>query len=177
MVVVVVGADWALRCGDMANAKTLEQARRAARERLAQAQRERAEREAKSVDDAAELIRARTRVGEVDAWEAERIAAVAVEADRKRAEHEAVAVDSVVRMRARGESIKTIALLADLAESEVRRYVRARRPAAGVELGEGEVGADAEASAVSTHSEARPLRAEATPPGAYPGAQASVAGA
>lgn len=130
----------------MANTKTLEQARRAARERLAQAQRERAEREGKSVDDAAEVIRARTRVGEVDAWEAERIAAVAVEADRKRAEHHAVAAAAVARMRSRGESIKTIALLADLSEGHVRKYLRDERHVAPVPMdasssGDGAAGA------------------------------------
>jgi hypothetical protein len=114
-----------LRCGDMANTKTLEQARRIARERLAKAQQERVEREGKSVDDAAEVMRARTRVAEVDGWEAERVTAVAVEADRKRAEHYKTAAAAIGRTRARGDSIKTIALLADVPESEVRKYIRA----------------------------------------------------
>jgi hypothetical protein len=118
----VVGS---LRWADMANRKTLEQARRQARERLAKAQQERAEREGRSVDDAAEVMRARTRVGEVDEWEVERSAAVAVEADRKRAEHHKTAVAAVARMRARGDSIQTIALLADIPESQVRKYLRA----------------------------------------------------
>ncbi|WP_136623299.1 hypothetical protein [Mycobacterium attenuatum] len=108
----------------MTNRKTLEQARRQARERLAKAQQERAEREGKSVDDAAEVMRARTRVGEVDEWESERVGAVAVEADRKRAEHHKTAAAAVARMRARGDSIKTIALLADMSESQVRKYLR-----------------------------------------------------
>ena len=118
----VVGS---LRWADMANRKTMEQARRQARERLAKAQQERAEREGKSVDDAVEVMRARTRVGEIDEWAAERSAAVAVEADRKRAEHHKTAAAAVARMRARGDSVKTIALLADMSESQVRKYLRA----------------------------------------------------
>jgi hypothetical protein len=150
----VVGS---LRWADMANRKTLEQARRQARERLAKAQQERAEREGRSVDDAAEVMRARTRVGEVDEWEVERSATVAVEADRKRAEHHKTAAAAVGRMRARGDSIQTIALLADIPESQVRKYLRAGATS----------GRDEEPAA-----DARPA---APPPGAARGAESNDA--
>lgn len=108
----------------MANRKTLEQARRQARERLAKAQRERAEREGRSVDDAAEVMRALARVAEVDEWLSERIAAVVAEADRRRSEHHKAAASAIAQMRARGDAIQTIALLADIPESQVRKYLR-----------------------------------------------------
>jgi hypothetical protein len=109
----------------MANKRTLEQARKEAQARLVEAQHKEAERERLAVEDAAAVVRARTRRAEVDAWEAKQIAAVAVEADRKRVEHEKTAIDAVQRLRARGETVKTIAMLCGLTESEIRKYATA----------------------------------------------------
>jgi len=163
----VVGS---LRWADMANRKTLEQARRQARERLAKAQQERAEREGRSVDDAAEVMRARTRVGEVDEWEAERIGAVALEADRKRAEHHKAAAAAVARMRARGDSIQTIALLADIPESQVRKYLRA----GATSRREEEAGADAPPAAPAPGAVGGAEDTEAADASAWPLSAAST---
>lgn len=119
------GAAAALRSGHMANKRTLEQARKEARARLLEVQQKEAERERLAVEDAAAVVRARTRREDVDGWEARQLAAVAVEADRKRVEHERTAIDAVQRMRGRGETVKTIALLCGVSETEVRKYVRA----------------------------------------------------
>lgn len=138
----VGGADAAaaLRSGHMANKRTLEQARKEARARLLEVQQKEAERERLAVEDAAAVVRARTRRSDVDGWEARQVAAVAVEADRKRIEHERTAIDAVQRMRGRGETVKTIALLCGVSETEVRKYVRAAAkagpmPAAAIEPG------------------------------------------
>ncbi|GAB5011130.1 hypothetical protein MAHJHV63_38680 [Mycobacterium avium subsp. hominissuis] len=48
-----------------------------------------------------------------------------MEADCKRAEHDKTTAAAVARMRPRGDSIKTIALLADVPESQVRKDIRA----------------------------------------------------
>jgi hypothetical protein len=108
----------------MANKRTLEQARKEARARLVEAQQKEAERERQAVEDAAAVVRARTRRADVDSWEAKQVAAVAVEADRKRVEHEKTAIDAVQRMRARGKTVKTIAMLCGLTETEIRKYMR-----------------------------------------------------
>lgn len=119
-----VAAAAALRSGGMANKRTLEQARKEARARLVEAQQKEAERERQAIEDAAVIVRARTRRADVDSWETKQIAAVAVEADRKRVEHEKTAIDAVQRMRGRGETVKTIALLCGLTEGEIRKYAR-----------------------------------------------------
>lgn len=119
------GAAAALRSGHMANKRTLEQARKEARARLLEVQQKEAERERLAVEDAAAVVRARTRRADVDGWQARQIAAVGVEADRKRIEHERTAIEAVQRMRGRGETVKTIALLCGVTETEVRKYVRA----------------------------------------------------
>jgi len=114
----------ALRSGCMPSKRTLEQARKEARARLVEAQQKEAERERQAVEDAAAVVRARTRRADVVSWEAKQVAAVAVEADRKRVEHERTAIGAVQRMRARGETVKTIAMLCGLTETEIRKYVR-----------------------------------------------------
>ncbi|WP_396911612.1 hypothetical protein [Mycolicibacterium sp.] len=136
--VVGVAAVAALRSGCMANKRTLEQARKEARARLVEAQQKEAERERLAIEDAAVIVRARTRRADVDSWEAKQIAAVAVEADRKRVEHDKTAIEAVQRMRERGESVKTIALLCGLTETEIRKYARqaAKPPAAPAEGGD-----------------------------------------
>lgn len=135
---VGVAAAAALRSGGMANKRTLEQARKEARARLVEAQQKEAERERQAIEDAAVIVRARTRRADVDSWETKQIAAVAVEADRKRVEHEKTAIDAVQRMRGRGETVKRIALLCGLTETEIRKYARqaARSEPASTEDGE-----------------------------------------
>lgn len=113
-----------LRSGHMANKRTMEQARKEARARLVREQQDKAERDRKSVDDAARIVLARTRAEEVDEWQAKQVAAVAIEADRKRREHQDSARLAVARMRERGEPIKSIAALAGVSEGEIRKLTR-----------------------------------------------------
>ncbi|SKS73489.1 Uncharacterised protein [Mycobacteroides abscessus subsp. bolletii] len=108
----------------MANKRTMEQARKEARARLVREQQDKAERDRKSVDDAARIVLARTRAEEVDEWQAKQVAAVAVEADRKRREHQDSARLAVERMRERGDTIKSIATLAGVSEGEIRKLSR-----------------------------------------------------
>lgn len=108
----------------MANKRTMEQARKEARARLVREQQDKAERDRKSVDDAARIVLARTRAEEVDEWQAKQIAAVAIEADRKRREHQDSARLAVERMRERGDTIKAIAALAGVSEGEIRKLTR-----------------------------------------------------
>jgi hypothetical protein len=68
----------------------------------------------------ATFLVSRTRLAGVDAWEAERVAQVSVEAARRRDEHRGAARAALVRMRDRGETISVIAALAETTESEVR---------------------------------------------------------
>lgn len=108
----------------MANKRTMEQARKEARARLVREQQDKAERDRKSVDDAARIVLARTRAEEVDEWQAKQVAAVAIEADRKRREHQDSARLAVERMRERGDTIKAIAALAGVSEGEIRKLTR-----------------------------------------------------
>lgn len=147
----------------MANKRTLEQARKDARARLVEAQHKEAERERLAVEDAAAVVRARTRRAEVDAWEAKQIAAAAVEADRKRVEHDKTAIDAVQRLRARGETVKTIAMLCGLTESEIRKYARQSAKSDPAPTVGGEPGALAESAqgparqSATAGADARPL--------------------
>ncbi|SIK93727.1 hypothetical protein [Mycobacteroides abscessus] len=108
----------------MANKKTMEEARKEARERLVQASQDRATRERLAINDAAALVRARTRCDEVAQWHANRLTDLAAEADRKRLDHDKEAAAAVGRLRARGETVAMIALLAGITEGEVRKYIR-----------------------------------------------------
>lgn len=108
----------------MANKKTMEEARREARERLTQASQDRATRERLAIDDAAAIVRARTRCDEVAQWHANRLTDLAAEADRKRLDHDKDAAGAVGRLRNRGEPVSMIALLAGITEGEVRKYIR-----------------------------------------------------
>lgn len=69
MAVGGAGAAAALRSGHMANKRTLEQARKEARARLLDVQQKEAERERLAVEDAAAVVRARTRREDVDGRE------------------------------------------------------------------------------------------------------------
>lgn len=104
------------------------EARRRAREAQARANEARAQKERANVEDAATFIVAAGRVGEVDAWENERLAQlrdqVRAEANRRRADHRAEAGTAITRMQARGETLSTIAELAGVGVSEVRAMLR-----------------------------------------------------
>jgi hypothetical protein len=114
---------------DMAGRNTSKvEARRRVREAQIRANEARAQREKANVDDAATLVVAVGKVGEVDAWETERLAQardqVRAEANRRRVEHRAEAAAAVARMQQRGETLATIAELTGASVGEIRALLR-----------------------------------------------------
>lgn len=114
----------------MANIRTLTDARKVARELHAQQEQERAERDRLRTEDVAVLLIARTRLAAVDQWAADQIAKIGVDADRRRSEHTRTASEAVQRMRARGDSIKTIAGGSGMTEAQIRKLAARRGIAA-----------------------------------------------
>jgi hypothetical protein len=118
----------------MVNIQSKSQARKMVREAQARANEERAQRDRDNVDDMATFLVARTRLAGVDEWQAERVAQIGREADRRREEHRGDAAAALARIRGRGESIAALAQLAIISEGEVRSYLKsasragARRP-------------------------------------------------
>jgi hypothetical protein len=104
------------------------EARRRVREAQARANETRAQRERANVDDAATLVVAVGKVGEVDAWETERLTQVRdqvrAEANRKRVDHRTEAAAAIARMQQRGETLATIAELAGASVGEIRALLR-----------------------------------------------------
>ena len=111
----------------MANIQSMAKARKRVREAQAKAQERRARRERENVEDIATFVVACSRLAGVDAWEAERIAQINAEADRRRDEQRQAAAAAVARMHERGEKIENIAALAETTESEVRSYLKLAR--------------------------------------------------
>jgi hypothetical protein len=70
----------------MVNIQSKSQARKMVREAQARAYEERAQRDRDNVDDMATFLVARTRLAGVDEWQAERVAQIGLEADRRREE-------------------------------------------------------------------------------------------
>ena len=104
----------------MVNIQSKRQARKLVREAQAKANEQRAQRDRDNVDDMAVFLVARTRLAGVDEWQAERVAQIALEADRRRDEFRAEGAKALERIRGRGESVGAIAALANVSESEVR---------------------------------------------------------
>ena len=113
----------------MGNIQSKSQARKRVREAQARANEERAQRDRANVDDTATFLVARTRLAGVDAWEAERVAQIGLDADRRRDDHRSDGAAAIARIKARGESIAAIAGLAEITESEVRSFLTAARAA------------------------------------------------
>ena len=138
---------------DMAGSNTSKvEARRRVREAQARANEARAQRERANVDDAATLVVAVGKVGEVDAWETERLAQardqVRAEANRKRVDHRTEAAAAIARMQQRGETLATIAELTGASVGEIRALLRhapkAEKHTAGATSGAlGAAGSDA----------------------------------
>jgi len=63
----------------------------------------------------------------VDECQAERVSQIGLEADRRRDEHRSECAAAVQRIRGRGESVGTIAALANVSEGEVRAFLKAAR--------------------------------------------------
>jgi hypothetical protein len=82
---------------------------------------------------------ARTRLAGVDEWQAERVAQIGLDADRRRDEHRSEGAAAITRIKARGESIASIAALANISESEVRSYLKAASAAGRAQGGAAQV--------------------------------------
>ena len=111
----------------MVNIQSKSQARRVVREAQAEANEQRAQRDRDNVDDMAAFLVARTRLAGVDECQAERVSQIGLEADRRRDEHRGECAAAVQRIRGRGESVGTIAALANVSEGEVRAFLKAAR--------------------------------------------------
>jgi hypothetical protein len=109
----------------MGNIQLKSQARKMVREAQARANEERAQRDRANVDDMATFLVARTRLAGVDEWQAERVAHIGLDADRRRDEHRSEGAAAIGRIKGRGETIASIAALANISESEVRSYLKA----------------------------------------------------
>lgn len=111
----------------MVNIQSKSQARRVVREAQAKANEHRAQRDRDNLDDMAVFLVARTRLAGVDQWQAERVAQIALDADRRRDEFRAEGAKALARIRGRGESVGAIAALANVSASEVRSFVKTAR--------------------------------------------------
>ena len=111
----------------MVNIQSKSRARRVVREAQAEANEQRAQRDRDNVDDMAAFLVARTRLAGVDECQAERVSQIGLEADRRRDEHRSECAAAVQRIRGRGESVGTIAALANVSEGEVRAFLKAAR--------------------------------------------------
>jgi len=104
------------------------EARRRARETQAKANADRAQRDRANVEDIATWTVAVGKVGEVDAWEAQRLVVVRdqvrAEAARRRATARGQGSAAIARMQARGETLATIAELAGIAVGVIRTWSR-----------------------------------------------------
>ncbi len=104
------------------------EARRRAREEQAKANAERVQRDRANVEDVAIWTVAVNKVAAVDAWEAERLAAVReqvrAEAARRRAGDRAQGSAAIARMQGRGETLATIAKLAGAGVGVIRTWSR-----------------------------------------------------
>ena len=83
----------------MGNIQSKSQARKRVREAQARANEERAQRNRANVDDMATFLVARTRLAGVDAWEAERVAQIGLDADRRRDEHRSEGAAAIARIK------------------------------------------------------------------------------
>lgn len=108
----------------MANINSKSQARRRVREAQSRANEARARRECQNVEDTATLLVARGRLAAIDGWEAERIAQIRAEGQRRRQEHRIDAGAAITRLQARGESLQTIAVLAEMNVAQVRALLK-----------------------------------------------------
>jgi len=104
------------------------EARRRAREAQSKANADRAQRDRANVEDIATWTVAVGKVGEADAWETERLAAVGdqvrTEAARRRAAARAQGSAAIARMQERGETLATIAGLAGMGVGVIRTWSR-----------------------------------------------------
>ena len=76
------------------------------REAQARANEERAQRDRANVDAMATFLVARTRLAGVDEWQAERVAQIGLDADRRRDEHRSEGAAAIARIKGRGESMR-----------------------------------------------------------------------
>lgn len=113
--------------GMTGNTSKLE-ARRRVREAQARANEARAQRERANIEDMTTAIVEVSKIGEADAWESQRLAAVCepvrAEATRRREAARAQAGAAIARIQQRGEKLAMIAELAGLGVGEIRALLR-----------------------------------------------------
>lgn len=81
-------------------------------------------RERANIGDLTEFTVRTAQVDEVDAWLADRIAKLKVEADRKRQAHRTAAGKALQAMRLRGETVSSISAATGYGVSRVREYLK-----------------------------------------------------
>jgi hypothetical protein len=106
------------------NIKSKSAARKRVREAQMKANEARLDREAHNVDDAASFLVELGRLAAVDEWEQGRIVEIRAEGERRRHEHRLAGAAAVSRMRARGETLAAIAVLAGVKVSDVRTVLK-----------------------------------------------------
>ena len=121
----------------MVNIQSKSQARKMVRDAQNKANEQRAQRDRDNVDDMAVFLVARTRLGGVDEWRAERVAQIDLEADRRRDEHRSECAAAIERIRARGETVAAIAALANVSVTEVRSHLKVARTRRDAAAGDG----------------------------------------
>lgn len=131
----------------MGSASSKSQARRRVREAQARANEARLCRERANVEDVATLVVAQSRLGGIDKWEADRVGQIRAEGQRRRAEHRAKAAAAIGRLQQRGESLQSIAALAEVSVAELRAVLKdaaagGARGAAGMRGGTEALGAE-----------------------------------
>jgi hypothetical protein len=108
----------------MNKVRSINEARRIARETQSKINLERAERGRRNVDDVAEYLMMNTTLAEIEQWETERLRAVRDESQRRRDRTRTAAAAGLERIRERGESVASIAELAKTTPGEVRAMLR-----------------------------------------------------
>lgn len=120
----------------MAKIESRSDVRRKVREAQTRAQQERLKRESDNREDIVAFLLAEQKLQAVDDWEAEHVAQVHGDAEQRRHEQRVEGAKALARMKARGESIKDIAVLGDVPEKLVRSYLKlAASTAAAHEVG------------------------------------------
>ena len=109
----------------VASGATTKAARRAARAAAVAAQEELARRTRANMEDLAVFFSARERADSVDAWLADRVAALQSQAAQRRDGHRRQGGVALRSMRDRGENLRDIARMAGVGEKAVRDLIRA----------------------------------------------------
>jgi hypothetical protein len=138
----------------MAKIESRSDVRRKVREAQTRAQQERLKRESDNREDMVAFLLAEQKLQAVDDWEAEHVAQVHGDAEQRRHEQRVEGAKALARMKARGETIKDIAVLGGVPEKLVRSYLKLAASTVAVQeaggngsqpLGSGDAPADPQA--------------------------------